>query len=66
MTPSLIMTCGTIIATWHDVSLTRDRFFKFLKNNNNNNIKNQKNQKIQELTHDTPFNTVTTPVTERF
>jgi len=31
MTPSIIVICGTIIATWHDVSLTRGKFLIFLK-----------------------------------
>jgi len=29
MTPGIIVTHGTIIATWHDISLTRDKFLIF-------------------------------------
>jgi len=31
MTPVIIVTRDTVIATWHDVSLTRDKFLNFLK-----------------------------------
>jgi len=31
MTPAIIVTRDTIIATWHDVSVTRDKFLIFLK-----------------------------------
>jgi len=30
MTPGIIVTRGTITVTWHDVSLTRDKFFIFV------------------------------------
>jgi len=29
MTPGIIVTRGTITATWHDVSLSRDKFLIF-------------------------------------
>jgi len=31
MTSSIIVTCGTVTATWYDVSLTRDKFLILLK-----------------------------------
>ena len=58
MTPRMIVTCGTITATWHNVNLTRGKIFNLKKIQ-------KKNKKIQELTHGTPFNAVTTPLTER-
>jgi len=32
MTSGIIVTCGTITATWHDVSLTRGKFLILKKN----------------------------------
>jgi len=33
MTSDIIVTRDTVIATWHDVSLTRDKIYFFLKKN---------------------------------
>jgi len=68
-TPSIIVTCDTITATWHNVSLTRGIFFIFLKIKKkiqNKKIKKNKNHS-KNLETDTwhPFNTVTTPLTEK-
>jgi len=59
MTPGIIVTHGTIIATWHDVNLTHDKFFILFLNFK------KEIQKIQKLTRDTSFNVITTPLTER-
>jgi len=70
------VTRGTVTAMWHDVSLTRGKILiflkilkKFKKNKKKFKKKNKKKfkkiQKIQKLTRDTPFNTVTLPLTER-
>jgi len=42
MAPGIIVTRGTITATWHDVSLTRGKFLFFYKFKKNK-IKNSKN-----------------------
>jgi len=31
MTPGIIVTRGIVTAMWHDLSLTRDKIFNFLK-----------------------------------
>jgi len=46
MTPNIIVTCGTITSTWHDVSLTRDNFFNFKKKIIKKFKKNSKNPGI--------------------
>ena len=65
MTPGIIVTCDTITSMWYDISLIRDKFLFFLKTFKKIKKNSKKIQKIQKLTHDTPFNTVTTPLTER-
>jgi len=64
MIPGIIVTRGivTVITTmWHDVRLTRDKFFYFLKKLR----KFKKIQKIQELTCKIPFNIITAPLMEK-
>ena len=60
MTPSIIVTRGTITTTWHDVSLTRGKFLIFLKNSKKIN----KNSKNPETDTWHPFNGVSVPLTK--
>jgi len=53
----------SVTTTWHNDSLTRDKFFYFLKKIQKIKIK-LKSQKIQELTYGTSSNGVTVPLTE--